>query len=268
MNNGFIVLHRSMLDWEWYTDEKVSRLFIHCLLKANHADNKFRGKIINRGSFQTSYQMLSEQTGLSVRNIRTSLNKLKTTGELTIKTSSKNTVIVINNYDYYQSNDKQSDKQVTNKRQASDKQVTTNNNDNNVNNENKKDKPIEKPLGQVMNEMVVNYTTNPELRKALQEFIEFRKSTKPALTELAFTKSLNTLTRLYATDDAKKIEAIDQSIENGWKGIFDTKGKGKQQDKLTYKWQGELKAEQDEYDSRVYEPKRSPEEAKDKWNKL
>ena len=129
-------------------------------------------------------------------------------------------------------------------------------------------KTLKKTLGQVMNEMIVDYTTNPDLRKALQEFIEFRKSTKPALTELAFTKSLNTLTKLYATDDAKKIEAIDQSIENGWKGIFDTRGKGKKEDKATYTWQGELKAEQDEYDNRVYEPKRSPEEAKDKWNKL
>jgi hypothetical protein len=92
-NNGFIVVHRSLIDWEWYTDEKVARLFIHCLLKANHADKKFRGKIIERGSFQTSYQMLSDETGLSVRSVRTSLNKLKTTGELTIKTSSQNTVI-------------------------------------------------------------------------------------------------------------------------------------------------------------------------------
>ena len=129
-------------------------------------------------------------------------------------------------------------------------------------------KTLKKTLGQVMNEMVVDYTTNFDLRKALQEFIEFRKSTKPALTELAFTKSLNTLTRLYATDDAKKIEAIDQSIENGWKGIFDIRGKGKQEDKLTYKWQGELKAEQDEYDNRTYEPKRTAKEVKDILDKL
>ena len=261
-NNGFIVVHRSLIDWEWYTDEKVARLFIHCLLKANHADKKFRGKIIERGSFQTSYQMLSDETGLSVRSVRTSLNKLKTTGELTIKTSSQNTVIVINNYDTYQTNDKQIDKQTTIKRQTSDKQVTTNNNDNNINNDNKK------AIGLLLQEMIEAYTTNPDLRKTLQEFVQHRNaSTKTKLSELAMTKNLKELDRLFDNDN-DKIQSIDQTIANNWKGVFHVGKQVKKDDKVTYTWQAELKAEQDAHDAKEYKPKRSAEELKEGFDKL
>ncbi len=80
MINGYVKLHRSLTKWEWYTDANTLRLFLHCLLMANHADVKFRGVMIKRGSFQTSFQMLSAETGLSIQNIRTALNKLEVTG--------------------------------------------------------------------------------------------------------------------------------------------------------------------------------------------
>ena len=71
--------------------------------------------------------------GLSVREIRTALNNLKSTSELTSKTTNKYTLIKVENWALYQSDeiisdkqiDKQLDNQKTNKRQASDKQTTT-----------------------------------------------------------------------------------------------------------------------------------------------
>ena len=41
-------------------------------------------------------------TGLSVQNVRTSLNKLKSTHEITSKTTNKYTYITINNFNDYQ----------------------------------------------------------------------------------------------------------------------------------------------------------------------
>jgi hypothetical protein len=263
MNNGFIVVYRSLLEWEWYSDANTTRLFLHCLLRANHKDKAWQGINIERGSFVTSYQNLSAETSLSVRQIRTSLNKLKTTGELTIKTSTKNTVIAINNYDDYQSIDKQNDKRATNERQTNDKRTTTNNNDNNVNNINK---DIIKPLGVVLDEMIDEHTENPDLRKALREFVQYRNSNpKTKISDLGLTKSINQLTKMFGDNTADKIQSIDNTIANGWKGLFDIDKKG---DKLTYGWQEELKAEQDKFDNRSYEPKRSAEEAKRKLDEL
>lgn len=217
MINGYIKLHRSLTKWEWYTDANTLRLFLHCLLMANHSDVKFRGTLIKRGSFQTSFQLLSTETGMSVQNIRTSLNKLELTGELTHQSTTKNSIIIINNYNEYQSDNKQTNKQVTNNQQATNKPLTTNNNDKNIKNEKKEPN---KPLGEILGNMILDYTTNPELQKSLKEFVEFRKGTKPPLSEVGLTKVINKLEKLYPLDDHKKIECIDQSIENGWKGLF------------------------------------------------
>jgi len=81
MNHGWIKLHRSLLDWEWYDDVNVTRLFLHCLFKANHKDKKYRGSVVKRGTFLTGRDLLAVETGLSVRQVRTSLSKLKSTNE-------------------------------------------------------------------------------------------------------------------------------------------------------------------------------------------
>ncbi len=102
MNNGWIKLHRVRLEWEWYDDHNTSRLFVHLLLHVNHKDKHWRGKDVKAGQKITSYAKLAEQTKMSLQNVRTSLNKLKSTGELTIKTTSKYTLIQLNNWEKYQ----------------------------------------------------------------------------------------------------------------------------------------------------------------------
>lgn len=131
---GFVLLHRKLLEWEWYDDANTMRLFIHCLLRANHKNNKWQGKIIKKGSFVTSYEKLSIETGLSIQQIRTSIEKLKSTGELTYQSTSQYSIITVNNWDKFQQDNKQNNKQITNNQQTNNKQITTNNNDNNDNN--------------------------------------------------------------------------------------------------------------------------------------
>lgn len=46
--SGWIKLHRKLLDWEWYSDTNCRLLFIHCLLKANFEDTKWRGVDIKK----------------------------------------------------------------------------------------------------------------------------------------------------------------------------------------------------------------------------
>lgn len=121
----YIKVFRKMLQWEWYTDSKTKALFLHCLLKANWKDTKWKGMVIKRGQFVTSLSSLSKETGLSVREVRTALTHLKTTNEVTECVTSKFRIITVLFYDEYQSSDKQKDKQATNKRQTNDKQATT-----------------------------------------------------------------------------------------------------------------------------------------------
>ena len=126
---GFITLHRQILDWEWYRNINTKVLFLHLLLTANFTDGQFEGQTIRRGQVVTSLTGLSEQTGLSVRQVRVSLEHLKMTGEVTSKSFPRYRVITIVKYDEYQTDDKVIDKQMTrsmtSKRQADDKLMTS-----------------------------------------------------------------------------------------------------------------------------------------------
>lgn len=46
---GWVKIYRSILTWEWYSDINVRVLFIHLLLKANHAPKSWRGIEIQAG---------------------------------------------------------------------------------------------------------------------------------------------------------------------------------------------------------------------------
>ena len=134
MNQGWIKLHRGLLEWEWYDDVNVMRVFLHCLLKANHADRRYRGNVVKRGTFLTGRDLLSIETGLTVQQVRTSLDKLKSTNELTIKSSRQGTVIEVVNYDKYQAVTNES----TNEQPTSNQQVTSNKKEKNDKNEKNK----------------------------------------------------------------------------------------------------------------------------------
>ena len=126
-----------MVDWEWYQDANTMRLFIHCILKANHKTKKWQGIDIHRGQFLTSSDTLAADLKLSRQQIRTSLNKLKATSEITISTTARSSMITVSAYDEYQGNNQPDNKLATSKQPASNQLVTTTNNvnnDNNVNN--------------------------------------------------------------------------------------------------------------------------------------
>jgi hypothetical protein len=121
---GWIKLHRQILEWEWYSDNNCFRLFLHLLLKANHKEKRFKGIELKVGSIVTSRDLLARETGLTSQQIRTALTKLISTNEITSKTSSQGTIIQIVSYEKYQV----STNEITNEQPTSNQQSTTNNN--------------------------------------------------------------------------------------------------------------------------------------------
>ncbi len=136
---GWIKIHRQLLEWEWYDDINVTRLFLHILLKANHKSKNYKGELIQIGEHLTSREILSNETGLTIRQVRTALTKLKTTNEVAIKSSSQGTKIQVVNYQKYQV----TASEVTTKRPASDQQTTTNKNEKNEKKKKNKQKSVD-----------------------------------------------------------------------------------------------------------------------------
>ena len=102
---GWIRIHRGLLDWEWYSDTNCVRMALHLLLKANFQTKRWRGITVERGQLVTSRSMLARETGLSEREVRTAIAKLEKSDFLTSRATSSYTIVTICNYEKYQSTD-------------------------------------------------------------------------------------------------------------------------------------------------------------------
>lgn len=130
-NEGWISLYRKFLEWEWYDYPTVKIIFLHCLLSANHKNIKWRDIVIKRGQLVTSYEKLATLNGLTVQQVRTALEKLQSTHEITYQSTSQYSIITVKNYNLYQDSNKAKTEASNNQIGGqNNKRITTNNNDN------------------------------------------------------------------------------------------------------------------------------------------
>lgn len=122
---GFVAFPRGLTTWEWYDDPNTCRLFFHLMLTANWEPKNWHGIVIAPGSRVASVKKLAEETGLTVRNVRTSLERLKTTNYLAIKATNKYSVISIENWGAITGSGKLTGNQPANNRQTNGNQLAT-----------------------------------------------------------------------------------------------------------------------------------------------
>lgn len=140
-DGGFVLLYRSILNWEWYGDKNTTLLFFHLLLTVNYMPKEWKGRVIDVGQRITSLSKLSAEIHMTIKEIRTSLKHLQQTGEVACESTNQYTVITVKNYEKYQSraiataSKRQSNRQSGGKRGASKGQQL--NKDNKENKENK-----------------------------------------------------------------------------------------------------------------------------------
>ena len=150
------MLYKKMRGWGWYKDSNTKSLFIELLLIANYEPSIFEGRPVARGQCIVGINKLGENTGLTVSQVRTALNKLKMTNEIAIETTNQYSIITIINYDSYQKlpdesstqNRTQDDKPITNQSQTDDKQIATSNEFNELKKRNKENKNTNTAIGE------------------------------------------------------------------------------------------------------------------------
>lgn len=109
---GWIKLHREILESDLWNDVTTFRLFSYLLLKASHKDGvKIQGIEINRGQWIRSYRKLAsdlaykEGRGLkeySLKTIEKCVKKLVRSETITIQETKQGTLFTIVNYAKYQ----------------------------------------------------------------------------------------------------------------------------------------------------------------------
>jgi len=203
---GYIKLHRKLLKWGWYGDTNTFRVFMHLLLIASYEDNEFRGHKIKAGQAVVGRKKLAEDLKMSEQSVRTALDHLKSTNEITIKSTNKFSVITIENWAKYQGYDEEATSKATNK--SPNEQPTTNHTQEGKKVKNKEDIYIGVP---------------EEIKPAFMEWVSMRKTIKkPVTSKIAVTRAMNTLDRLAPTIE-EKIELIELAVERCWLSFYKPK---------------------------------------------
>lgn len=99
---GYIALHKKILDWEFFKDSNTFHVFMWILLNANYADGTVGIYKVKRGEVLTTYGQIASETGLTYDKVRTAISHLKIPRTITIKKHPKNIVISVVSYDRYQ----------------------------------------------------------------------------------------------------------------------------------------------------------------------
>lgn len=153
MNNGWISLHRKVLDHPFYKEKRTFSRFeawIDLLLMASHKDNQFMlgNELveIEKGSFVTSEIKLMERWGWGKTKLRNFLQMLENDSMIIKKSDRKKTTISICNYCVYQ------DSETKNKPQANHEQTNSKPIAYTINNVNKDNKNIYSSVIDYLNE--------------------------------------------------------------------------------------------------------------------
>jgi len=121
----WIKLHSKILDRWWYSDINVRLVFFHLLLTVNYKEKEWRGIKVLPWQLICWSTSLAESIGISRQQLRLSLDKLKTTNEITIKTTSKYSIITVVKRSEYQSQETKTTNKTTNKQPTNNQQTTT-----------------------------------------------------------------------------------------------------------------------------------------------
>lgn len=103
---GYIKLHRKILDNGVFADAELLKVFVWCILKANTTPNVVYGRKVDVGEFITGRITASEELYLKPSTIYKRLQKLKSQGYIDISSTTKNSLITVVNYKSYQLNEK------------------------------------------------------------------------------------------------------------------------------------------------------------------
>lgn len=124
MNNGWIKLHRRLLENPAINRPAYISLWVILLLKANHKVHKFMWNndviYIKEGQLLTGRKELSALSGIPESTIEDILKSLESQQQIRQEKTTKYRVITILNWDKYQGSDKESDNKATTKQQQTD----------------------------------------------------------------------------------------------------------------------------------------------------
>lgn len=111
-NPNWIKLYRNIRDWQWFQHPSMVHILVHIMIKGA-PEVQSNGKLL--WQLSTSYRVLSSETGISIRTIRTCIEKLKKSGEIGVSffPTHQISIITLCDYDSYKATNTQGNTMLT-----------------------------------------------------------------------------------------------------------------------------------------------------------
>lgn len=220
MKQGFLRISRNIVDWDWYTDANTFRVFMHLLLTANYKDCNYKGVEVKRGQVATSRKEIAKALRMSEQNVRTSLSHLKSTSEITSKSTNKLTIITLCKYDSWQDLVSESNQQTN--RESTDNltvnQPTIEEESNKYNNNNK-EKENTNVFPKKKNSLDLSIVSQ-EMREAVDVWLAYKKEKGQTYKPTGFKTFYNNLIKLSDNNPILAMRIVEKSMQNNYAGIF------------------------------------------------
>lgn len=173
MQEGWIKLHRNLLESSLFEHPELLKFWVWCLLKANHEEKNIRVGIqevsVKSGEFIFGRKKAANELHITETTAYKYLKRLEKEQRITIKSNNKFSVVTLINWeDYQQMEEKRNNKGTTKEQQKNNKGTTKEQQRNtNKNVKNDKNEENEKNVKNVKNEKNIIKHTYP---RAFEEF--------------------------------------------------------------------------------------------------
>jgi len=206
MEKGYILLSRSLLDSDVFASQKLLKVWIWCLCKANFKDKTvphFRGESesivkLKRGQFLFGRFKAEDELGINGSTIYKSMKYLEKLKMIKIESSKRFSIVTVCKYDIYQDNKTY---KVTTGEQQENNRVTTGEQQSNTTN-------TLNTLNTLKEDRVIIFNRWLNYRKEIK---------KPIKVE----STIKTLISRFNSETIEKINfVVNHSIENSYQGLF------------------------------------------------
>lgn len=195
--NDYIRLPRSALSEDMWRSGNLARLYIYLL-----------SAIDNNGVVEVSLRQIAKDTRLTLREVRTCLDKLIATQKTTQKTTQRTTQIIFCDTDSCNRRATQRTTQTATQKTTQPKAPKT---------------TSEVLFAEPLHESFVD----PLFRDAWLDWTEYRRQhNRPYKNEREAKKGYEHLLKLSHNDPSQAADIVNQTIANGWQGLFPDKSNG------------------------------------------
>jgi len=207
---GWIKLHRKMLNSSVFQNPNILKFWVWCLLKASHTEYTTRIGIqevtLLQGQFPFGRNVAAVELNMNPSTIYKYLNLLEGENLISTKRNNKYTVVTIEKWELYQSDNEPEEQQKNNKRTTKEQQSNTNKNV-------KNDKECKEDI----------YSDLPsEIHEPLKKYIEMRKGMgkQKAMSEQAVKLLIGKLNKLAPNNTELQIAMLEDATLKNWLSVY------------------------------------------------